>query len=244
MEDCAKEYANAYTPGLGIAIMIPVPDMFLLLHIGSGHRSKGGFVCVHACVYACVRSVSVLSFSPSYLLKTKSVIFLCAHLVNKKARGSEAQGEFHVLLFKKSKSVIQNMCEMHNAPRGKASKDAATARVRPRIGRNNGRQIKTPKECMRGKARTQCMACVCVPPAPMSTPAPTPMITLVILVGVGTAVDGVVELLEPPGARAVLLGDAAARGHLPVECLGELLSEHFAFFGDGSSEICSFFFLN
>ena len=55
------------------------------------------------------------------------------------------------------------------------------------------------------------------------------MITLVILVGVGTAVDGVVELLEPPGARAVLLGDAAARGHLPVEGLGELLSEHFAF---------------
>ena len=60
------------------------------------------------------------------------------------------------------------------------------------------------------------------------------MITLVILVGVGTAVDGVVELLEPPGARAVLLGDAAARGHLPVEGLGELLSEHFCF-GDGSS---------
>jgi len=53
------------------------------------------------------------------------------------------------------------------------------------------------------------------------------MITLVILVGVGTAVDGVVELLEPPGARAVLLGDAAARGHLPVEGLCELLSEHF-----------------
>ena len=146
-----------------IAIMIPVPDTFLLLHIGSGHRRKGGFVCVHACVYACVRSVSVLSSSPFYLLKTKSVIFLCAHLVNKKARGNEAQGEFHVLLFKKSKSVIQNMCEMHNAPRGKASQDAATARVRPRIGRNNGRQIKTPKECMRGKARTQCMACVCAP---------------------------------------------------------------------------------
>lgn len=62
----------------------------------------------------------------------------------------------------------------------------------------------------------------------MSTPAPTPMITLVILVGVGTAVDGVVELLEPPGARAVLLRDAAARGHLPVEGLSELLGEHFA----------------
>jgi len=70
---------------------------------------------------------------------------------------------------------------------------------------------------------------VCVPPAPMGTPAPTPMITLVILVGVGTAVDGVVELLEPPGARAVLLRDAAARGHLPVEGLGELLGEHFCF---------------
>ena len=117
---------------------------------------------------------------------------------------------------------------MHDAPRGKASQEAATARVRPRIGRKNGRQIKTPKECMRGKARTHCIACVCAP-SPHVHPCAHSHDHLVILVGVGTAVDGVVELLEPPGARAVLLRDAAARGHLPVEGLGELLGEHFAF---------------
>jgi len=49
---------------------------------------------------------------------------------------------------------------------------------------------------------------------------------LVVLVGVSTAVDGVVQLLEPPGARLVLLGEHLAVGHLPLEAGGLLQGEH------------------
>ncbi len=44
--------------------------------------------------------------------------------------------------------------------------------------------------------------------------------------GVSAAVDGVVELLEPPGARLVLLGEHLAVGHLPLEAGGLLQGEH------------------